>query len=67
MNVVLPKLLVADYGRANYLKREVEHVRRYIVTAGKRGETAKAELLADWLELAAVKLRTDTTNPTDEV
>ena len=54
MNVVEPKLLPQDYPRANYLKREVEHARRYLLTAGKLGETDKAELLADFLEFAWV-------------
>lgn len=66
MNVKLPKLLMADYGRANYLKREIEHARRYVVIAQKRGETGKAELLCDWVEDAAAKLRVDLSNPTDE-
>lgn len=66
MNVVTPRLLMSKYGRANYLKREYAHARRYLVTAAKRGETLKAELLADWFEKAAADLRTLTQNPTDD-
>ena len=66
MNVVLPKLLPKDYGRANYLKREMEHCRRYIVAAKKRGETGKAELLADYHTAAALFFRTAVLNPTNE-
>lgn len=66
MNVVEPRLLPQDYPRANYLKREVEHARRYIVTAKLRGETGKAELLADFLEFAAGRFRIQTGNLTDD-
>lgn len=66
MNVVAPTLKPADYARANYAKREVEHMRRYVVAMRATGETGKAELLCDWLEAAAAKLRTDLSNPTDE-
>ena len=66
MNVVTPKLLQSDYGRANYLKREVENARRYLVAAKKRGETDKAEILADYFETIAVQFRIDTSNPVDD-
>lgn len=66
MNVVEPKLLMSDYGRANYLKREVEAARRYLVAARKRGETDKAEVLADYLEQAAVWFREVSENPVDD-
>lgn len=66
MNVVEPTLLPQHYGRANYLKREIEHARRYIVAAKLKGETGKAELLADYLEASAIQFRLDVANPTDE-
>lgn len=66
MNVVEPKLLPQDYPRANYLKCEIEHTRRYLKVADKYGETDKAELLADFLEAAAAKLRADTGNTVDD-
>lgn len=66
MNVVKPRLLPQSYGRANYLKREIEHLRRYLVRAKKLGETGKSELFADYLEAAAANLRALTGNPTDE-
>ena len=62
MNVVTPKLLPSEYGRANYLKREVENARRYLVAAKKRGETDKAEILADYFETVAVQFRIDTSD-----
>ena len=65
-NVVLPHLRPQDYARANYLKTEIENARRYIVAAKLRGETAKAELLADFLEAAAAQFRVDTLNPVDD-
>lgn len=66
MNVVTPALRPQDYPRANYLKREIEHARRYLVACKKTGETGKSELLADYLEAAAADFRVDTANPTDE-
>lgn len=66
MNVVKPRLLPQAYPRANYLKREIEHARRFLVTAKKRGELGLSEYLADYLEAAAADFRTDVSNPTDE-
>lgn len=66
MNVVEPRLRLQEYGRAHYLKREVEHARRYLVAAKLRGETDKAELLADYFETVAAEFRVDTSNPVDD-
>lgn len=66
MNVVEPRLRPQDYGRANYLKSEVEHARRYLVAANLRGETDKAELLADYFEAITAEFRADTSNPVDD-
>jgi len=66
MNVVEPRLRPQEYGRANYLKCEVEHARRYLVAAKLRGETDKAELLADYFETVAAEFRTDASNPVDD-
>ncbi len=56
MNVLLPRLKPSTYSRANYIKTEIEHMRRYAKLV-----PAKAESLASWLESAAAKLRADVT------
>jgi hypothetical protein len=66
MNVVTPRLLLADYPRANYIKRELEHIRRYLVTAHRTGETDKGELLMDYLETHVGLLRSQTGNAVDD-
>ena len=66
MNVVKPRLLPQVYPRANYLKREIEHARRFIVTSKKSGELGLSEYLADYLEAAAAGFRVAVSNPTDE-
>lgn len=64
MNVVTPKLLLSRYPRANYLKREIEHVRRFAVAAGKQDgpNSYTTELLA-FLDAAVAKLRVDLDTP----
>lgn len=51
MNVVEPKLLPQDYPRANHLKTEVEHARRYI--ASLDADSPKRQLLAGFFAEAA--------------